>query len=213
MVVVGVGVGVVVGVGVGVVVEVVMGRRPSVAAPSPWVLGIDPSLTRSAAVLIPPGWELGDWKALKSFSYGEPPPDRKRETVLDYERLRIERMSRIAESLAAFVMRFAGGREIRGFIEGYAYHAGGAGSHSGAEYGGILRQWFALRHSIALWPVSEAQARKQLLGKLPPRDRKVVTARALYAAGAPFENDDECDAFVVAAFGLTEIGLTGFSLA
>jgi hypothetical protein len=179
----------------------------------PWVLGIDPSLTRSAAVLIPPGWALGDWAALRWTSYGEPAPERKVFSVLEYERERIARMGRIAEALAQFVMREAGGRPIRGFIEGYAYQAGGAGAHSGAEYGGILRQWMHMRHAIALQPVQEASARKQLLGKLPPRERKAVTARALYANGAPFSNDDECDAFVVANWGLSEVGLTALSLA
>ena len=184
-------------------------RNPG-SVPSPWVLGIDPSLTRTACVLIPPGWELGCWAALRYFSVGEKPPARKELSIGDYERLRIERMARMAEAVAGFCLTAPG--IIRGYIEGYGYSMGGAGAHSLAEFGGILRYWLVLRCGIVVEPVQEASARKLLLGKLPPRDRKLAVQLALGKVGAPF-NSDECDGFAIANWGLSELGLTALSLA
>lgn len=186
-------------------------RNPgSVRDAVPYVLGIDPSLTRSAAVIIPPDWELGDWKALRFTSYGEEPPDRKGLDVLSYERERIERMRRTADVLVEFASKTPG--RLRGFVEGYGYNMGGAGAHSLAEFGGILRSRFLSRLGLALEPVAEASARKLLLGKLPPKDRKLAVQLALGKVGAPF-NSDECDAFAIAGYGLSELGLTALSLA
>ena len=42
---------------------------------------------------------------------------------------------------------------------------------------------------------------------------KVATQQALWDAGAPFEDGDQCDAFVVANAGLSELGLPFLSLA
>jgi len=186
------------------------GRNPG-SVPDPWVLGIDPSLTRTAAVLIPPEWVLGDWASLRYASFVEPMPRRDSfAEPLAYEKFRIERMARIAERVAEFVLKTPG--VVRGFIEGYGYTMGGAGAHSLAEFGGILRYWLVLRCGLVVEPVQEASARKLLLGKLPKKDRKLAVQLAYGKAGAPF-NSDEADAMTVASWGMSEIGLTALSLA
>jgi Holliday junction resolvasome RuvABC endonuclease subunit len=190
-----------------------VGRRPKEV---PYVLGIDPSLTRSAAVLIPPGWELGDWAKLMFRSVEVPALDplplgaESRE----FERARIRRMMTIAERLVSFVR---GARPIRGFIESYAFSASSSSVTKLAELGGIIRARFledpGMEGGLPLEPVTASQARKQLLGRLPRKDQKLAVQLALGRVGAPFGNADECDAFTVAAYGLTEVGAMGFSLA
>jgi Holliday junction resolvasome RuvABC endonuclease subunit len=172
---------------------------------TPWILGIDPSLTRSAAVLIPPGWELGDWLTLRWCSVEIPPGD-------GTERQRVERMGEIVDRLLNFVSEHSGS-EVRGWVEQYAFNARSASVTKLAELGGILRHQFLIEFGVPLEPVTASQARKQLLGKLPRKDQKLAVQLALGRAGAPFVNGDECDAACVAFWGLTEIGAMGFSLA
>lgn len=184
------------------------GRNPG-SVRSPWVVGIDPSLTRSAVVIVPPDWELGDWSTVRRFSVGEKPPERKSMEPIEYERYRIQRMARMAEAIAEFVLETPG--PIRGWIEGYGYTMGGSSAHSLAEYGGILRYWLVLRCGLVVEPVQEASARKLLLGHAR-KGRKLLTELAFGKAGAPF-NSDECDAMAICNYGLSELGLTALSLA
>ena len=194
--------------------SLVTGRNPgSVHSVVPYVLGIDASLTRTAAVMIPPAWELGDWNALRWMSYGEKPPNRKELSVLEYERARIERMARTARELVGFAdVNVAHGGVIRGYIENYGFNMGGASTHQLPELGGIVRYMFLRELDVVLEPVAESSARKQLLGKLPKSDRKLAIELALAKAGAPFENNDVADAFTVGNLGLAMLGLTSLSL-
>jgi hypothetical protein len=169
------------------------------------VIGIDPSLTRSAVVIIPPGWELGDWLTLRWCSVEVPPGD-------GTERQRVERMGEIVHDLVEFVHSNSWSPS-RAFVESYAFNARSASVTKLAELGGILRHQYLIEFGTALEPVTASQARKQLLGKLPRKDQKLAVQLALGRAGAPFENGDEVDAFVCANFGLTECGLTALSLA
>jgi hypothetical protein len=53
---------------------------------------------------------------------------------------------------------------------------------------------------------NQSSVRKFLLGKLPTSDRKACVSEALKAAGDPFEDDDQRDAFAVANWGLNKLG-------
>lgn len=53
---------------------------------------------------------------------------------------------------------------------------------------------------------NQPTVRKFLLGRLPKEDRKVWVSRMLWEAKAPFEDEDQCDAFAVANWGLSELG-------
>lgn len=185
----------------------------------PYVLGIDPSLTRTAAVLIYPGWELGDWKSqsLAWRSIEVPAPDPLpvgAPEPREFERARIRRMMTIADRLVSFVR---GARPIRGFIESYAFGASSASVTKLAELGGIIRARFlddpGMDGGLPLEPVTASQARKQLLGRLPRKDQKLAVQLALGRVGALFGNADETDAFAICNFGLTECGIVALSLA
>lgn len=53
--------------------------------------------------------------------------------------------------------------------------------------------------------VNQSTARKFLLGKLPAENRKAHVSEGLKAAGAPFVDNDQADAFAVANWGLSEL--------
>jgi hypothetical protein len=168
----------------------------------PVVLGLDLSLRQPAAVVIPFGWRLGDWPTLWRYSFATEDPKSDRE--------RYQRIGGIVDRMAQFAHTR---RVTHAYIEDYAYSRSSSSVTKLAELGGHARVEFLRRLGLVLHPVGEAQARRLLLGRLPPKDRKVAAQRALYAAGAPFANGDECDAFVVANFGLSEFGLTALTLA
>jgi Holliday junction resolvasome RuvABC endonuclease subunit len=166
------------------------------------VLGLDLSLRRPAAVVIPAGWELGRWQDLKRLSF-EP-----LEVASDRERY-----MRVGGIVARMIV-FAREHEVSyAGVEDYAFSKSSSSVTKLAELGGHARVEFLRRMGLLLRPVAASQARRQLLGALPPKNAKILTQRALYAAGAPFANDDECDAFAVANFMLTELGLVALSLA
>lgn len=169
----------------------------------PSVVGLDLSLRSPAAVLIPAGWELGNWHELSWWSGNFPPPA-PGDLAGQYARL-----LHITKTVVDFVVG-SGATDV--FVENYAFSASSTSVTKLAELGGAVR--------VALWraehlvrPVVASQARKLLLGKLPKEGAKVAVQRALYAHGAPFTNDDECDAFAVANLGLSELGLTAMTLA
>jgi Holliday junction resolvasome RuvABC endonuclease subunit len=166
------------------------------------ILGLDLSLRRPAAVVIPDGWELGRWDDLARLSFEpfEVASDRER-----YQRI---------GGIVARLIGFARERQVTyAFVEQYAFSKSSSSVTKLAELGGHARVEFLRRTGLVLRPVVASQARRQLLGALPRKDAKLVVQLALGAAGAPFPNDDECDAFTVANFGLTELGLVALSLA
>jgi Holliday junction resolvasome RuvABC endonuclease subunit len=165
------------------------------------VLGLDLSLTRPAGVAIPAGWVLGDWGSLAVTSLETAPC----ETDED----RIKRIILIVGHMRDFALRH---RVSDCFVENYAFNAHSSSVTKLAELGGAARVEFFLGGWF-LHSVPASSARKLLLGKLPRKGAKVAVQQALYRHGATFRNDDECDAFCVASFGLSEIGLPFLSLA
>lgn len=179
------------------------------------MLGVDASLTRTAAALLPPHWLLGDWSSVRTMSYPTKPPDRKALSVLEYEDARCARIESIAGAVGDFLDQLRvepGGGRVAGFVENYGFNAGGAGAHQLPELGMAIRLELRRRHGVTLYPVAEAMVRKQLLGVIPRgTDRKLAVQLAFGAAGARF-NSDECDAVAIACFGLSEVGATALYL-
>jgi Holliday junction resolvasome RuvABC endonuclease subunit len=165
------------------------------------IVGLDLSLKRPAACAIPRDWELGKWSDLRWTSLETAP--------VETEHDRIVRIIKIVGHVREFALE---NRASDCFVEGYAFSARSSSVTKLAELGGHARVEF-LSYGRMLRTVVASQARKLLLGKLPQKNAKVMVQQALYAHGAPFSNDDECDAFVVANFGLSELGLTALTLA
>ena len=168
------------------------------------VVGLDLSLRNAAAVYIPPEWEPGDWHVPYIVVHHESVP-------ADDHRGRVERSIDIAEKLAQWVSHTT--PRTRVFVEDYAYGAGQARAHEVAETIGLVKaQLFRLSPDCLAIPLNQSTVRKYLLGKLPKKDRGAAVAAALKKAGAPWEQSDIGDAFVVANYGRTEVGLPGLVL-
>jgi len=150
------------------------------------LLGLDLSLTASAAVACDMSWD-GDWSRVQSCVVGE----KLRKDSSDAER------ARRTESIAARLVAFARSTgATKAFIEGPAYSLR-TSAHSLGELSGVVRLEL-VRAGVELVTVPMQTARKLLLGR--------AVAEALRAAGARFEGLDESDAFAVLNWGMSEVG-------
>jgi hypothetical protein len=165
------------------------------------VAGLDLSLTCPAVVVIPSGWVLGDWPNLARARLITDP--------VNDDHARAMRIIKIVGFVRDFVLS-QGATDW--FVEDYAFSKRSSSVTKLAELGGHARAEF-LTYGKPLRAVPASQARKLLLGKLPRKDAKLAVQNALYTHGAKFEDDNECDAFCVANFGLSEVGLPFLSLA
>ncbi len=118
------------------------------------------------------------------------------------------RLRAVARSVVAFIKRE---KATHVFIEGYSYGLP-FGAHGLGELGGTIK--LAVLEECEILPsvVPPASARRVLLGKIPKGKGKNAVALALARAGAAFGTADEGDAFAVANFGLTELGVTALCL-
>lgn len=159
------------------------------------VAGLDLSLTGAAAAVVPADWGL-DWRAVTTMrvGHGLAKDAPQSETLARLKLIRSEVIDFLAANRVDYV-----------FVEDYAFSRANC-AHSLGEVGGVVKLACAERG----WPVQSvtaSQARKFLLGALPKADQKVKTHLALYRAGAPKTfSGDELDAFVVASWGLSELG-------
>jgi len=157
------------------------------------ILGLDLSLTASAAVACRTNWD-GDWSRVQSLVIGEP------FTKGASQEQGARRTETIAASLVAFAQSVGA---TQAWIEGYAYSQAKA-AHSLGELGGVVRLEL-VRAGIEIHTVTASEARKLLLGHNPRKGAKVAVAEAFRASGARFDTLDEYDAMCVANFGLAEI--------
>ena len=170
------------------------------------VVGLDLSLRRSAACFIPADWEPFvhgevNWRALKTMTVGH---DLKKDAT---PKEKAARLGKIASSISEWVSEQA---EVA--FEDYAY---GMAGHSGmmlAELGGAVKYALYTDLNIGVVPVNQSTARKFLLGKLPQKDRASVVVAKLEEWGCPFATSDEKDAFVIANYWRTELGMPGLTL-
>lgn len=167
------------------------------------VMGLDLSLTASAAVVIPHNWELGDWDSLITHVVG---------CSLLQEASPAEKLSRI-DSISFELIQLA--RETRVtdiFVEQYAFSQMLTRAHALGELGGVVKLDLKRQLGIVAQPVVASQARKFLCGKVPRKDGKKYVEAQLKLMGAKFKSHDEGDAFTCANFGLSEIGLSALTV-
>lgn len=172
----------------------------------PYVLGIDASLTRTAAVLVPVDWGCS-FQAIRFVTSG---------SSLKRTATQLEVATRLAD-IARDVVQLVGDEQLEGaFIENYSFGSP-FGAHQLGELRGVLRDRVMRRTSLAPEPVAINSHRKYLFGTLPKlrgdalKHHIVTTLRGW---GAPHAwGDDVCDAFSVANYGLSELGYPALTLA
>lgn len=161
-----------------------------------FVVGIDPSLSRTAIAVCPLDWG-GDWSkvAIKGFPT---------EPNGDGPAARMRRCNQIAADILGWLLYTPplglGSVRKHFFIEDYAFGQAFRAHHLG-ELGGILRSSLMVEHEVGI-----QSARKRLLGKAPRKGAKVAVYEALVAAGGKFLSLDESDAMCVCNYGLSELG-------
>jgi hypothetical protein len=173
------------------------------------VAGIDLSLTGAAIVVIDAvRWAdaPGDWRAIDYTSRVGYKLEKKATPQQKAERLDV-----IATEVIGTLRRF-GVENGSAFVEDYSF-AAPYGAHQLGEIGGVVRLG-AHRIGCTLRPVNHASARKVLLGVGTGKGIKEATHSALERAGygEMLRTGDELDAFVVANFGLSELGLPALML-
>lgn len=163
---------------------------------SPAILGLDLSLSFPAAVFLPAGWKIGDWKRVIAFSFETPSPE---SWVGHYVRIHD-----IWCELDAFADRH-GAEDI--VFEDYAFGASSSSVTKLAELGGYVRTQFLewRGYEVVVSALTATHARKILLGKVPKGAKKLVE-QSLKKVGAPFKNDNETDAFCCANARLSDLG-------
>lgn len=194
-------------------------RRPRPHEP-PAVVGLDLSLRATAAVLIPPRWQVGDWRRLAWVVTGHKLPN-------DASLLaQVARLVKIELDVQEFVLlariREGAPGEVVVAVEQYAMSPGkGQGrAHAAGELGGVVKVGLWRCLAVVCRPVSPASARKLLLGVgTGPGIKEEVYAR-LRAHGAPFppspherRTSDVADAFAVANWMRGDLGLPALTLA
>lgn len=194
------------------------------------VIGLDLSLTRSAACTIPGDWEPGDWGALRWASWPTKAPDLPDTAhVLDKEVARWERVFNIANEIVGYAadeMRASqldgGDGQVRIFCEDYAYGIHSSAVTKLAELRGVLAVRLAGLGHMPI-PLNITRARTFIFGPIrrqkkgaakPPQGAvKKAIEEAFGQMKAPFTNDDERDAFIIANLGLTELNIPALSIA
>ncbi len=196
---------------------------PAVTAPV--LLGLDLSLSASAAVALPADWAPGDWDVPSLVVPAV-------EVEEDRDAFHARRTGVVANALLRFAVEH-GVTDV--YCEGYAYGRQNA-REALAELGGVVKDYF-LRRGRDVWsmtaqtgevprpprewvvrPVNMASARKTLLGKVPSKKTSGVPVKdhvnsQLAKMGARFKTMDEGDAFVVAnharmLLGLSHVGVS-----
>lgn len=155
------------------------------------VLAIDPSLTKTAAVVAPLNW-LGDWNLLTAITVG----CSLKRTSSDFEK--INRCLQISDAVTAH-----GRCCSSAWIEGYAYSQA-TGAYSLGELGGTLRADLTRAGvEVHVAPISSA---RKLLGKVPRKNPKPAVQSILKSFGCQETDHDICDAIVILNFAMCQLG-------
>ena len=186
------------------------------------MVGIDLSLTRSAAFYLPSDWKPGgSWAKVKTITVGYPLPKTASATQRDL------RIRTIVNTLLGFVITSSVGMrsDIYAsptkpmkmewsrpgiFVEDYAYGLAGNSGIRLAELGGALKYAISQECSVSVEPINMTTARKIFLGKIPKGKgaAQVAVHSTLKRMGFAYEGSDEGDAFVIANAGRSLLGMT-----
>lgn len=158
--------------------------------------GIDLSLTGTGTVLVPGPWDLR-WHAVERASFGRSLP--KSASVREVT----HRLRDVTRDVVRWLIRL-GATHV--FVEDALTHAA-FNIVPLAELRGHFRVELLEQAGLDAVFVNQSSARKKLLGKLPPKDRKAHVIEALKAAGADFDDGDQFDAFVAVNAGLEDLGI------
>lgn len=160
------------------------------------VVGLDLSLRATGLAFIPADWAC-DFSRVRVGHFGQ---ELRKDAS---EALRMERVRYIRDRVLEFVQR-CGSPAV--FIEQYAFTSQTGHAHAAGELGGAVK--LALHQQAFLIHVVAPASARKLLGKAPRKDAKVWTQAQVYKMGAPrVWTGDELDAFVVANYGATEVGV------
>jgi hypothetical protein len=178
-----------------------------------WVIGFDLSLKAPGAVALPLDWKPGDWRTAKAWlgKLREP----KSQDDLEGQLVRYIAIAEWASMCVAAIPR---GAVVHGYVEAYGFHKSNANASRIMESGGKVKTLLYERHGIVLQPVTSSEARKLTLGfnpRKPKFDAKVEVQDAVFNKfKAPTTwGENECDALLVAQFGLSTRGGKIFMLA
>jgi hypothetical protein len=120
------------------------------------------------------------------------------------------------DEIASWVIGITANKVVSGvFVENYGFSQNSKAGSRIMESGGIVKFVFFKEHGWPMRPVAQNTARKLLLGKCPQKDVKVAVQNALFSqCKAPRTwTEDQGDAFVIANYGLSEVGGTCLTLA
>ncbi len=165
------------------------------------IVGLDLSLRNVGMVAIPEAWDQ-EWKALDHETF---------RTSTAGESSRTDTLIAIGTRVVDFCRRT---EATHIYCEDYPRHLRSASVHTLAEVGGVVKARVREWTGLDVTPVNLSDARKLLLGRLPKADiAKRVVFEGLISCGAHFEDDHQADAFCVANWGLSELGLWCLSAA
>jgi len=160
------------------------------------IMGLDMSLRGTAMVVVSSDWKLGDWDNLLGWQRINPG-----------EMRGIKRIDMIVEGVLIFANDYGIDRV---FVEQYAFGFRTSSVTMLAELGGAIKYSLYEKYALDSVAVTPGQARKVIfgnLGRLKRKELKATIVEKFRLMHSPFgENDDLCDAFVIANFGLSECG-------
>ncbi len=162
------------------------------------IVGIDSSMLALGLCAVPNDFTLGDWSRVKARTIVTKPGT--------HDIIRFEHLAHCVVSFCASVEP----DEI--FIEDALVYRGN--TKRICKLSGIIEH--EIYRNLAILPrlVNVSSARKLLLGSVPQRDlAKKVVEESLRSLGAHFEDDAQADAFCVANFGRSEMGLWALAAA
>lgn len=161
------------------------------------IAGLDLSLSGLGAVVVPAEWDLS-FRRIARASFGQSLPKKATEREIT------DRLIDLSHDITVWLRRE---NATHVYVESLptqrAWHLGPL-----AELRGVVRT--ALRRELGLDIViaNQTSVRHLLLGGLPKGlDRKAAIKEALAANGANFDDHDQRDAFVVANWGMRELGV------
>jgi Holliday junction resolvasome RuvABC endonuclease subunit len=149
------------------------------------IAGLDLSLQGLGAVVVDAKWDLR-FDTVERASFGV--PLRKDATTREVT----DRLRALCLDVRVWLIRMGATHVV---AEDLPPHAKGFSMVPLAELRGALRLELLREANLDLQFVNQSRARKILLGKLPPKDRKKHVVEALKAAGAGFDDADQADAF------------------